>query len=133
MRVIALVSLLFGFIWLMLLDGQVFTHAVQGIICGGVAIACGLVSARKERASTMKRWAGRSLAGFGVLLVVISAAQLPGAYEFQTRFNERSRRAREAQDKPRSANERRGVDAGRTFLSAASGSCPRATHAGRSA
>ena len=91
MRVVALLSLVFGLIGLMLLDGQVFTHAVMGIICGGVAIGCGLASARNNQSSTKGRWVGRALAGFGLLLILFSAAQLPGAYEFQTKFNERSR------------------------------------------
>src|SRR5947209_6058417 len=99
MRVTALFSLLFGLLGLMLLDGQVFTHAVIGIICGGVAIGCGLASARKAQSSTKDRWVGRTLAGFGLMLTLLSAAQLPGAYEFQSRFNKRSTGHRERQEK----------------------------------
>ena len=99
MRVAALLSLVFGLLGLMLLDGQVFTHAVMGIICGGVAIGCGLASARKDRSSTEGRWVGRALAGLGLLLTLFSAAQLPGAYEFQTKFNKRSAGQRERQEK----------------------------------
>lgn len=89
MRVVALLSLVSGLLGLLLLDGQVFTHAVVGIICGGVAIGCGIASARKTRPNTMDRWVGRTLAGLGLLLAVFSAAQLPGAHESQIKFNER--------------------------------------------
>ena len=109
MRVAALISFLFGLLGLMLLDGQVFTHAVLGIICGGVTIGCGLASAAKDRLSKARLWVGRGLAGLGVLLVALSIAQLPGAYEFQTRFNERSRGHRGEQ--PSLANPAAAVDA----------------------
>jgi hypothetical protein len=101
MRVAALISLVLGLLGLMLLDGQVFTHAVMGIVCGGIAIGCGLASARKDRSSTEGRWVGRALAGFGLLLALFSAAQLPGAYTFQTKFNERSTGHRERQQNVR--------------------------------
>ncbi len=99
MRVAALLSLVFGLLGLMLLDGQVFTHAVMGLFCGGVAIGCGLASARKNRSGTKGRWVGRTLAGLGLLLALFSAGQLPGAYEFQIKFNERSSGQRERQEK----------------------------------
>jgi hypothetical protein len=58
MRVIALLSLLFGFTGLMLLDGQTFTHVVMGLILGVVAFACGFGSARRDQASPTCRWEG---------------------------------------------------------------------------
>jgi hypothetical protein len=105
MRIAALLSLVFGLLGLMLLDGQVFTHAVMGIICGGVAIGGGLASARKDRSSPKDRWVGRTLAGLGLLLTLFSVAQLPRAYEFQTKFNERSTGQRDRQ-KNSSGNDR---------------------------
>jgi hypothetical protein len=91
MRVIALVSLLLGFVGGMLLDGQTFTHAVFGIIFGGAAIACGLLSARRDRANPTCLWEGRILAAIGLALAIICVIQLPSAYRFQTKFNERNK------------------------------------------
>jgi peptidoglycan/LPS O-acetylase OafA/YrhL len=90
MRVIALLCLLFGFVIQPLLDGQVFTHAVLGIVCGCVALACGLASARED---PPHRWEGRIMAILGVALGVWCLISLPGTYERQKRFNERSRQA----------------------------------------
>ena len=91
MRVIALLSLLFGFLGEMLLDGQTFTHAVLGIICGAVAITCGLLSAHKDRANASCLWEGRIMAVLGLALAVFCVIQLPSAYRFQTKFNDRAR------------------------------------------
>jgi hypothetical protein len=96
MRVIALISLLFGLTLQMLLDGQTFTHAVLGISCGAAAILFGLASSRKDSADSTRRWEGRIMAGLGLVLAVICVEQLPSAYRFQTKFNERSKRARAA-------------------------------------
>jgi hypothetical protein len=92
MRVIALLSLLFGVLGLMLLDGQTFTHAVFGIIFGIAAIICGIGSARKDRASSVCRCEGRIMAGLGLALIVFCVIQLPSAYKQQTGFNERGRK-----------------------------------------
>lgn len=108
MRIVALLSLFFGLLGLMLLDGQVFTHAVQGIICGTIAIGCGEASARKARSSAMRRWIGHSLAALGLLLLAFSVTQLPGAYQFQTKFNERSRG--QMPQKPKLANPSNALD-----------------------
>ena len=89
MRIIALLSLIIGFLWQLLLDGQTFTHAVGGIICGALAMACGVVSARKEHANAVRRWEGRIMAGLGLLLAVACIVLLPSAYRFQAKFNER--------------------------------------------
>ena len=89
MRVIALLSLLFGFMGELLLDGQTFTHAVLGIIFGAAAIGCGLGSARKDRTNATCRLEGRIMAALGLALVVFCVIQLPSAYRFQTKFNAR--------------------------------------------
>jgi len=89
MRVVALLSLMFGFIGLMLLDGQVFAHAVMGIVFGLLAVGCGLLSAWRDRVDKVCRRVGGTLAAFGVLLLALSLTELPGAYERQAKFNER--------------------------------------------
>lgn len=90
MRVIALLSLLFGFLAQALLDGQVFTHAIFGILCGIIAIASGLASARND---PPHRWVGRIMAGLGLPLIIWCAVMAPSAYQFQRQFNKRSRDA----------------------------------------
>ena len=107
MRVIALLSLLFGFLGLMLLDGQTFTHAAMGVLFGAAAIVCGLGSARRDFAKAAYRWEGRILAGLGLVLVVVCVVRIPSAYRFQAKFNERSRRQPEADQKSRIANPQR--------------------------
>jgi tellurite resistance protein TehA-like permease len=87
MRVIALLSLLFGSLGLGLLDGQTFTHAVMGVIFGAAAFTCSLKSARKDLSKTY-RWEGRVMAALGMILVIACLVQLPSAYRFQKKFNE---------------------------------------------
>jgi hypothetical protein len=89
MRVIALLSLMFGFMGLLILDGQPFDHAVMGIVFGVAAFGCGFISARRDRASPTCRWEGRILGVLGLILIVVCAVQLPSSYRFQTRFNQR--------------------------------------------
>ncbi|HSY17410.1 MAG TPA: hypothetical protein VK815_03710 [Candidatus Acidoferrales bacterium] len=91
MRVIALLSLFLGFMGMMLLDGQTFTHAVMGIIFGIAAIWGGLASARKDHAIAERRRLGRIMAALGLVLALFCAIQLPSGYRFQERFNARSR------------------------------------------
>jgi hypothetical protein len=90
MRVIALLSLLFGFLGLGLLDSQTFTHAVMGIIFGAAALGCSLTGARKDYSNLTRCWERRIMAMLGVVLVIVCLLQLPSAYRFQTKFNERS-------------------------------------------
>lgn len=97
MRVIALLSITFGFLVQMYLDGQTFTHAIIGIICGVAAALGGWAVARKEYADVKRRWLWWIVSGFGLALALFCIAQLPEAYRFQTRFNERSRKAHEAE------------------------------------
>jgi hypothetical protein len=91
MRVTALLSLFFGFTGLMLLNGQTFSHAIMGIICGIVAIGSGLACARKDHVNGGRRWGGRGAAILGLGLTVYCAIQLPSAYRFQKKFNARSK------------------------------------------
>lgn len=97
MRVVALLALVFGFMAQGILDGQVFTHAVFGIVCGGAALTCGLASARKD---PPHRWEGRVMAGLGLALGVWCAVMLPGTYRWQARFNDTTRRHREGHGGP---------------------------------
>jgi len=104
MRPIALLCLLFGFIGMLLLDGQTFTHAVMGLVFGAVAVACGMVSARRD---PPHRWEGWIMAGLGVCLGVWCIVQLPSAYVFQKRFNDRKEQRHlkeEPANKPAAAN-----------------------------
>ncbi len=96
MRVIALLALLFGFLMQLLLDGQVFTHAVFGIVCGVAAVWCGLASARWQ---PQYRWEGRVMAALGFVLGLWCIFALPGAYGRQERFNNTNREIREKMDR----------------------------------
>ena len=96
MRVIALLALVFGLMSQGLLDGQVFTHAVFGTICGIAAVVCGLASSRKDR---QHRWEGWIMAGLGFALGVWCMVMLPSTYGQEQRFNERSRKHREQREK----------------------------------
>ena len=91
-RVIALLSLFFGFTGIMLLDGQTFTHAVMGIVFGIAAIWGGLGSARKDYADEGRRWLGRIMAALGLVLAIFCVIQLPSAYRFEKKFNARSQK-----------------------------------------
>ncbi len=96
MRVIALLALIFGFTMQMLLDGQVFTHAVFGIACGVAAVVCGLAASRKDR---RYRWEGWIMAGLGFALGVWCMVMLPSSYQRQERFNDRTRKYREKMER----------------------------------
>jgi hypothetical protein len=95
MRVIALLALFFGAMSQGYLDGQTFTHGVFGVVCGIAAVVGGLGSAREDYADAGRRWLGWIMAGLGLALAIFCVVQLPSAYKFQAKFNERSRQARE--------------------------------------
>src|SRR2546429_7063745 len=101
MRIIALLALLFGFFAQMLLDGQVFTHAVFGILCGVAALTCGLAAGRKDPSH---RWEGRIMAGLGFTLGVWCLVMLPSAYRFQEKFNGRREQRQKIEEQKRTAN-----------------------------
>ena len=89
MRPAALLCLIIGILMQGLLDGQTFTHAVSGIVLGGIAIACGLASARKD---PPHHWEGRIMAALGLALGVWCIIMLPSSYRFQKQFNDRKHR-----------------------------------------
>jgi hypothetical protein len=81
MRPIALLSLFFGFIIQGLLDGQPFTNALLGTLCGTAALVCGLKSAQRDKKDALCRWEGWIMGGLGIALVIFCATQLtPSAY-----------------------------------------------------
>jgi hypothetical protein len=96
MHALALLALFFGFTGMMLLDGQVFTHAVIGIVCGMVAVVCGMVLGRRGRSS---RWTGWALAALGLGLGIWCGIESPSAYRYQKKFNDRTREQREKMEK----------------------------------
>jgi hypothetical protein len=109
MRVIALLSLLFGFLAQGLLDGQTFTHAALGIVFGVVAIACGLAAAREAHPH---RWEGRIMAAFGLALGVWCIIMLPSAYRFQKQFNGVWEQRKQKEEQSRPANKPAAGNAG---------------------
>jgi hypothetical protein len=86
MNAVALLALIFGFGGMMLLDGQVFTHAMVGIVCGFIATACGVVLARRGREP---RWIGWSFLVLGLALAIWCGIESPSAYRYQEKFNGR--------------------------------------------
>src|SRR5262249_3484033 len=98
MRVIALLSLMFGFMGLGYLDGQPYFHAVMGIIFGVTAFGCGFGSAQRDHANPKCRWEGSIMGVLGMILIVVCVAKLPSSYRIQTRFNQRSADYRYAED-----------------------------------
>jgi hypothetical protein len=98
MRVVALLSLMFGFMGLGYLDGQPFFHGIMGIIFGVAAVGCGFGSARRDFAKALCRWEGRIMGVLGLLLITICVVLLPSSYRIQTRFNQRKVDGRYAQD-----------------------------------
>ncbi len=86
MHALALLALMFGFVGMMLLDGQVFTHAMLGIVCGVVAVSCGVVLVRRGSRS---RFFGWLFAVLGLALTVWCGIETPSAYRYQQKFNDR--------------------------------------------
>ena len=100
MRVVALLALIFGFMAQFLLNGQVFTHAVFGVVCGVAALVCGLASACRDRPH---RWEGRIMAGLGLALGLWCVVMLPSAYPRQQQFNRRREQRQKMHDQSRPA------------------------------
>jgi hypothetical protein len=88
MRVICLLALFFGFSAQMIAAGQPFASAVFGIVCGLIAIACGLVSTRKR---IPDRWTGFVLSILGCGLVTWCLITAPSAYAYEQRSNARKK------------------------------------------
>ena len=116
MRITALVALLLGCSAQGILDGQVFTHALFGIGCGAVAVACGSRAARQRRSPRMSLW---FLAGGGAALVLICTAMLPSSYRSQIQFNRLIERRIQTGRSKGTANQR--FEATATSLSASIG------------
>lgn len=95
MRAIALLSLFFGFLMPRILDGQPFTNTIFGIVCGCLAILCGLASKPVKGSGNQGLWEGRIMAGLGLALVVFLTTQLSEARRFQTKFNNRKKEIQE--------------------------------------
>jgi hypothetical protein len=92
MNTVALLALFFGFMGMMLLDGQVFTHAVIGIVCGIVSVVCGFVLSQRGRDP---RWTSWMIGALGLALAIWCGIKAPSAYRSQQKFNNRSREHRE--------------------------------------
>lgn len=88
LRISAVLALAVGALVQGFLDGQVFTHAVIGILMGTFSIVCSIISVRKNRSRV---WIGWILAGLGLALAVACAATIPSAYQHQKKFNSRQR------------------------------------------
>ena len=96
MHALALLALMFGFTGMMLLDGQVFTHAMIGIVCGVVAVSCGVVLVRRGRES---RFFGWLFAVLGLALTIWCGIESPSAYRFQEKFNGRREERRQKMER----------------------------------
>jgi hypothetical protein len=95
MRIItALVFLLVGLGFTLLLNGQTFTNSLVGIALASAAIAIAFGPARDDSAPRARLWKARILVGLGVLLAVALLTQLRSAYRFQSGFNRRVVRIR---------------------------------------
>jgi hypothetical protein len=101
MHAIAFLALVFGLMGMMLLDGQVFTHALTGIVCGMVSVVCGVVLSRRGRDP---RWTSWMIAAMGLGLAIWCGIEAPSAYGRQKKFNDRSREHREHREKVRAPN-----------------------------
>jgi len=86
----------------MLLDGQVFTHAVMGVVLGVGAVFAGRAAARRD---PPHRWEGWIMSVLGGILVVFSVAALPSAYRFQKQFNGRVKEIRLRKEEDKAANQ----------------------------
>jgi hypothetical protein len=87
MRAAALISLIAGVLFPLLLNGQTFTNSLIGIAFSSISVALCVIAERKARSFRETTWRGRVIAALGVLLAVVLLVQLPAAYTFQTSFN----------------------------------------------
>lgn len=92
MRPVALLCVLLGGLGQLLLDGQVFTHAVQAMVLGLLATICGLLSAGRE---PQHRHVGWVLGFLGAVVTLWGVWTIPGSFERQQRFDGRQKRSRE--------------------------------------
>lgn len=87
MRVLALLSLVVGFCLQFLLNGQPYSNAWGGMLCGAIAATCGWIAARTDRERKV-------FVGLGALLIVLCGVVMPGAWREQDRFNKALEKAR---------------------------------------
>lgn len=75
-----------------MLDGQVFTHAVQAMVLGLLATICGFLSAGRDPQHRQVGW----VLGFpGAVVALWGVWRIPGSYERQQRFNGLQKGSRE--------------------------------------
>ena len=86
MRAAALICLIAGVPFPLLLNGQTFTNSLIGIAFSSAAVAL-CVAAERARSLGETTWSGRIIAVLGVLLAIVLLVQLPAAYTFQNSFN----------------------------------------------
>jgi hypothetical protein len=95
MRIIALFSLLFGFMAQLIVAGQPYFSAVFGIVCCVIAIGCGVGAARLD---PPHRWEGRILAGLGLALGVWCIVLLPSAYRYEEKIKARRKQRQKMEE-----------------------------------
>ncbi len=84
---IAGVLLLIAVAFPLILDGQVFTNSLIGMVFGFGAFVVAMVSySRADVKTTTQFWCALT-GGVAAVLVVALAVKLPKAYEFQSSFN----------------------------------------------
>ena len=88
-RVTATLALIIGFMMQPILDGQTFTHAVLGVVCGAAAIAGGVYIVRADRSNRREGW---TIGGLGLVLGLWCLVMLPSAYRYQQKFNDLKKR-----------------------------------------
>jgi hypothetical protein len=85
---VALLFLILGLMFPLLLNGQTFTNSLAGIfLLGLAAFLCFVEDKRRNDAKT--RIFPRIVAAIAVFFIAILIVFLPGNYSFQARFNER--------------------------------------------
>jgi FtsH-binding integral membrane protein len=104
MQVLAFLCLVFGFTAQLLLDGQVFSHVVFGIICGIASLLCGIGLVRRHKLGKAGQWEGWLFALPGLIMAVACLLMAPSAYEQEKRFNEMSEIARQRRRTPQNAS-----------------------------
>jgi len=97
LRITPVVALLSGLFSGLILDGQVFDHAVFGLACGRVATACGLALGRKYGRIGKPLMGAWIMAGLGLILAVVCLLGLPSAKLSQDKFNKRLEEIRQKQ------------------------------------
>ena len=84
---VACVLLLIAVAFPLILDGQVFTNSLIGIVFGLWAFVVAMISySRADVKSTKQFWCALT-GGVAAVLVVALAVKLPNAYAFQSSFN----------------------------------------------